>query len=85
MKFKILSFFSPSVTFFIVVINLCLYVELLQFCEVFLFFLFSLFLILIFKPIIIFSTLIPLFAFPTVLFPLQLIFNVYKSSSYISI
>ena len=40
------------------------------------FFLFS-FLILIFlKPIIIFSTFIPLFAFPTVLFPLQLIFNV---------
>jgi len=32
-----------------------------------------------FKPII-FSTFIPLFAFPTVLFPLQLIFNVYKSS-----
>ena len=33
-----------------------------------------------YKPIIIFSTLIPLFAFPTVLFPLQLIFNIYKSS-----
>ena len=29
MKFKILSFFSPSVTFFIVVINLCLFVRLL--------------------------------------------------------
>ena len=28
-----------------------------------------------------FSTCIPLFVFPTVLFPLQLIFNVYKSSS----
>jgi len=27
-----------------------------------------------------FSTFIPLFAFPTILFPLQLIFNVYKSS-----
>ena len=46
---------------------------------------FSLFFFLIFKPIIIFSTFIPLFAFPTVLFPLQLIFNVYKSSLSISI
>ena len=44
------------------------------------FFLSLLFLILIFKPIIIFSTFIPLFAFATVLFPLQLIFNIYKSS-----
>ena len=77
-----LSFFFPSVTFLIVDINLCLYVGLLQFYVIFLFFfllfffLFS-FLILIFlKPIIIFSTFIPLFAFPTVLFPLQLIFNV---------
>jgi len=34
-----------------------------------------------FKPINIFSTFIPLFAFPNVLFPLQLIFNAYKSSS----
>ena len=33
------------------------------------------------EPIIIFSTFIPLFAFPTLLFPLQLIFNVYKSLS----
>ena len=33
-----------------------------------------------FKPTIMFSTFIPLFAFPTVLFPLQLMFNVYKSS-----
>ena len=33
------------------------------------------------KTYYIFSTFIPLFAFPTVLFPVQLIFNVYKSSS----
>ena len=45
---------------------------------VFLFLLF--FLLLIFKPIVIFSTVIPLLAFPTVLSPLQLIFNAYKSS-----
>ena len=32
-----------------------------------------------------FSTFIPLFAFPTVIFPLQLIFNVYKSFSSICI
>jgi len=32
------------------------------------------------KLVIIFSTFIPLFAFPTVLYPLQLIFNTYKSS-----
>ena len=32
------------------------------------------------KSINIFSTFIPLFTFPTLLFPLQLIFNVYKSS-----
>ena len=38
-----------------------------------------------FKPIIIFSTFIPLFAFPTIPFPLQLIFNVFKSSSSTSI
>ena len=44
-----------------------------------LFFLF--FIILIFLTYYIFSTFIPLFAFPTVPFPLQLIFNVYKSSS----
>ena len=31
------------------------------------------------------SAFIPLFAFPTVLFPLQLIFNVYKSSSSITL
>ena len=60
------------VTFFIVVINLCLYTGLLQFCAVFLFFLV---LTLIFKPIIIFSTFIPLFAFPTVLFPLLLLLS----------
>ena len=33
-----------------------------------------------FKPIVFFSTFIPLFSFSSVLFPLQLIFNVYKSS-----
>ena len=33
-----------------------------------------------FKPIIIFSTFSPLFAFPTVLFPFKLIFNIYKYS-----
>ena len=33
-----------------------------------------------FKPIIIYSTFITLFDFPTFLFPLQLIFNIYKSS-----
>jgi len=42
-------------------------------------FFFLLFLIL--KPIIISSAFIPLFAFPIVLFPFQLIFNVYKSLS----
>ena len=44
-------------------------------------FFFLFFIIFIFKPIIFFSTFTPLFAFPTVLFPLPLIFNVYKSSS----
>ena len=44
----------------------------------YLFFLFSFFNLKIFKPIINFSTFIPLFAFPNILFPLQLIFNVYK-------
>ena len=34
----------------------------------------------IFKPIIIFSTFIPVFVFPTVLFPLQLIFSIFKYS-----
>ena len=46
-------------------------------------FFFSLFKILIkifFKTYYYFSTFIPLFAFPTVLFPLLLIFNIYKSS-----
>ena len=37
-------------------------------------------LILNFKAYYYFSTFIPSFAFPTVLFPFQLIFNVYKSS-----
>ena len=51
-------------------------------CEVFLLFSF-LFTILIkkyFKFIIIFSTFTLLFAFPTVLFLLQLVFNIYKPS-----
>jgi len=38
------------------------------------------FIILTFKTYYIFSTFTPLFIFPTVLFPLQLIFNGYKSS-----
>ena len=38
-----------------------------------------------FKTYYIFSAFIPSFAFPTVLFPLQLIFNVYESSSSTSI
>jgi len=46
---------------------------------------FSIFLILIFNIIIIIYTFIPLFAFQAVLFPLQLIFNVYKSYSSTSI
>ena len=54
----------------------------LFFLLLFLFFLFFIILIFnFFKPIIFFSIFIPLFAFPTVFFPLQLIFNVYKSSS----
>jgi len=48
--------------------------------------LFSLFLILIFLELLLyFSTFIPLFAFPTVIFPWVLIFNVYKYSSSIPI
>ena len=43
-----LLLFPHSVTLFMVVINLCLYIGLLQFCGVFLFFL-SLFFILIFN------------------------------------
>ena len=75
-----------SVTLSTVVINLCLYVGLLQFCGVFIFsplfsFFFFFFITLMFNFLTyyIFSTLIPLFAFPTVLFPLQLNFNEYKS------
>ena len=50
--------------------------------SVFFFLFFSLFYDFNFlKPIIYFYTFIPLFAFPTILFPLQLIFNIYKSSS----
>ena len=62
-----------SVTLFIVVINLCLYIGLLQLCGVFLFppffFLLPLFFLLsflIFKNLLFFCTFIPLFAFPTV-------------------
>ena len=70
-------FFFSSFTFFIVVRNLCLYVGLLQFGRVFLFlfFFFNYNFLNLF-----FHTFIPLFAFPTVIFPLQLIFNIYKSS-----
>ena len=68
---SLLFFFS--VIFFIAVINLCLYVGLWQFCAISLSFNF-----LIFKPIIIFFTFITLLAFPTILFHLQLLFNVYK-------
>ena len=64
---------------FIIVINFCLYIGILQFCEVFFFFLFSFFNFNFLN--LLFFTFIPLFAFPTVLFSLQLIFNVYESSS----
>ena len=86
-----------SVTLFIVVIKLCLYVGLLQFLEFpfssfflssSIFFSFLFFIVLIFnffKPTIFFLHFFPFFAFPTVLFPLQLTFNVYKSSSPTSI
>ena len=84
-----------SVTIFTVAINLCLYIGPLQFCGIFLFFLFSFFfsffpsffIILIkhFLNLFYFSTIIALFAFPTALFPLQLIFNVYESASSTSI
>ena len=74
-----------SVILFIV-IKLCFYMGFCSSLEfsffIFLFLFssfFSLFIILIFKTCYSFSTFIPLFAFPTVLFPLQLIFNVYKS------
>ena len=78
-----------SVTLFIVVINLCLYVGLLQFCGVFLFFFFSLSLIiLIFLNLLYFFYVysfvcLSYYSFPLAvnLFFLQLIFNVYKSSS----
>ena len=74
-----------SITLSIVVINFCLYIGLLHFCGVFLFsfffhFFFSLFYNFNFLNLLYFSTFILLFAFPTVLSPLQLIFNVYKSS-----
>jgi len=45
------------------------------------FFSFLFFIILIFKTYYIFSTFIPSFVFPTVLFSLQLIFNVHEFSS----
>ena len=83
-----------SVTLFILVINLCLYTGIFQFCGVFfyLFFLFSFFFNFfpffynfIFLNLSYFSTFFPLFAFLTVLFPLKLIFHVHKSSSSTSI
>jgi len=52
------------------------------------FFFFSLFMVLIFnlkKSLLFFSTFIILFAFRILFFPLQLIFNVYKSSSFTTI
>jgi len=82
-----------SVTLFSV-INLCLYDGLLQFCGDFLFYFFpfsfffdfllssfSNFQFSFFETYHIFSTCIPFFAFLTILFPLQLTFNVCKSSS----
>jgi len=48
-------------------------------------FLFIIILIFNFLSLLYFSAFISLFAIPTVLFPLQLIFNVYKSSSSTSI
>ena len=74
-----------SVTLFIV--NLCLNVGLLLFYGVFAFyfycftFFFHFSFFIFFKPYYICSTCFLLFAFPTLLFPLRLIFNVYKSSS----
>ena len=47
----------------------------------FFYFIFFIILLLIFQTYYIFSTFIPLFAFPTVLFPWESICNVYKSSS----
>ena len=82
----------------IVITNLCLYDGLFQFYGVFLsifsfflsssfFFSFLFFIILIFNFLNLsyVSTLIPSFAFPIVLFPSQLIFYVFKSSSATSI
>ena len=82
-----------SVTLFSV-INLCRYNGLLQFCADFLFYFFpfsfffdfllssfSNFQFSFFETYHIFSTCIPFFAFLTILFPLQLSFNVRKSSS----
>ena len=74
---KPLSFFSSSVSFFIV-INICLYIELLQFCRVFLFFFFFSF--FNFLNLLLFFLFVPLFAFPTILFRFQLIFTIYKPS-----
>ena len=74
-----------SVTFSTGVINICLYTGLLQFCGVFLFYIFFLS-SSIFSPLfynfnffnqLYFPTFIPLFAFPILLFHLKLIFNVY--------
>ena len=67
---KLLSFFFfLSHIFFIAVINLCLYIGLLQFCVFFPFFLFSSFNFNIFKPII-FSYIYSFFCFSYCSFPL---------------
>ena len=76
LTFELLFF---SVTYFVVVINLCLYVGLLQFWGGLFFPLFFNYNFL--NLLLFFSTFIPLFAFSTVLSPLHFIFNVYKSSS----
>ena len=47
-------FFLSSITFFIVVLKLCLYIGILELCEVLLFFFFSFFLILIFLNLLLF-------------------------------
>ena len=75
---QLLSFFFFSVTFFIAAINMPLHWAFAVLWS-FPFLLFS-FLFFKFFKLIIFSTFIPLLAFPTVFFPLQLIFYIYKSS-----
>ena len=68
--------------------NFCFYIGPLQFYDIFLFLFFfllpffylSLFINFKFLYLLHFSTFFHLLAFPTALLPLQLIFNVYKSS-----